>query len=155
MFGFKTAVSLLIKVFVLLFDMNDNLIKVNSIKKVNSFKGLFGSKSAASLLIKVFVLKRYSCIFWPQQLKNRGVAFWSQNLRPRNLSRLIGYPTRYLSKLNDNYHTQGTQWVENNSGLMVSLHSKVIQILDKENLYWVDQNIQNFIVLYYTALVSS
>ena len=38
------------------------------------------------------------------------------------------------SKLKDNYHTQGTQWVENNFGLMVLLHSTVIQILRKENL---------------------
>ena len=41
---------------------------------------------------------------------------------------------RCLSKLKDNYHTQGTQWVENNSGLMVSLLSTVIQILKKENI---------------------
>ena len=39
---------------------------------------------------------------------------------------LPGY--QYLSKLKDNYHTQGTQWVENNSGVMVSLHSTVIQM---------------------------
>ena len=60
----------------------------------------------------------------------------------------------YLSKLKGNYHTQGTQWVENNSGLMVSLLSTVIQILKKENILSRPEHSEFYCIVLHYFLVN-